>query len=476
MVRMWHVAWREFTSVVLTKGFILGILLTPVIIAIAGAGAAIAAKLGSPKIEGRLAVVDYSGKVGPLVVKRFTPEAQKAEDEKTAAKLEKAVDDQLGSKLPPEAAAAAKGQMATQFKRMALAAQVDVELIPPTSDIEGLKAEVRRAEIRAERGPGEVKPLLGVVVIPSESVTGMADGTYRVFELFLPPKLDFEIQQKFERQVGQAIVDARLETDPRVKAAALSPQALRRMLEAPDGKAVTLTSDGQRDSVGGLQMIIPMAFMVLLMISVMTAGQYLMTALIEEKSSRVMEVLLSAVSPVQLMVGKILGQMTVALLILLVYGGLGMAGLVVFTMMDLIEPIKLVWFVCFFFIAFFTVASMMAAIGAAVNEMREAQTLLTPVMMLVMMPWFLWPAIQRAPNSTFATVLSFVPFVNPFVMVLRLGGSEPIPQWQVPLSIVVGLGTVVFMGWASAKIFRIGVLMYGKPPNLATLIKWVRMA
>jgi ABC-2 type transport system permease protein len=121
-------------------------------------------------------------------------------------------------------------------------------------------------------------------------------------------------------------------------------------------------------------------------------------------------------------------------------------------------------------------AAMMAAIGSAVNELREAQTLMTPVMMLTMMPWMIWFLIQRAPNSTLATSLSFVPIVSPFVMVLRLGGSEPVPQWQHPVALAIGAVTSVVVIWAAAKIFRIGVLMYGKPPNFRTLLKWVRMA
>ncbi len=88
----------------------------------------------------------------------------------------------------------------------------------------------------------------------------------------------------------------------------------------------------------------------------------------------------------------------------------------------------------------------------------------------------LWLPILRNPNSGFAQVCSFLPLINPFVMVLRICGSEPIPAWQIPVSILVGVVTVWFMAWISAKIFRIGVLMYGKPPNFATLIRWVRMA
>jgi ABC-2 type transport system permease protein len=130
----------------------------------------------------------------------------------------------------------------------------------------------------------------------------------------------------------------------------------------------------------------------------------------------------------------------------------------------------------YFVIAYFTIASMMAAIGSAVSELREAQTLMTPVMTLMIIPWVLWLPISRAPNSLLAQILSFVPGPNPFVMVIRLCGSEPVPFWQIPASLAVGAAGAVFAAWSAAKIFRIGALMYGKPPNFRTLIKWVRMA
>ncbi|MBX9735641.1 MAG: hypothetical protein K2X32_01835, partial [Phycisphaerales bacterium] len=91
-------------------------------------------------------------------------------------------------------------------------------------------------------------------------------------------------------------------------------------------------------------------------------------------------------------------------------------------------------------------------------------------------PWLLWLPISRAPNSTFSTVMSFVPALNPFVMVIRMGGSEPVPNWHYPAAALVAMVTSICAAWASAKIFRVGVLMYGKPPNLATLFRWVRMA
>ena len=112
----------------------------------------------------------------------------------------------------------------------------------------------------------------------------------------------------------------------------------------------------------------------------------------------------------------------------------------------------------------------MAAIGSAVNEMREAQAFMTPVMLVIMIPWMLWMPISRDPNSMFATVLSFIPPVGNFVMMLRMASTNPPPLWQPLLGVVVGRGRGrVASLWLAGKIFRIGLLMYGKPPNFATL-------
>ena len=110
---------------------------------------------------------------------------------------------------------------------------------------------------------------------------------------------------------------------------------------------------------------------------------------------------------------------------------------------------------------------------------KEAQALMTPVMLVLLVPMMLWLPISRNPNGMFATICSFVPPVSPFVMVLRIpaaAGSVPVPAWQIALSIAIGIVSVAVAIWAAAKIFRVGVLMYGKPPNFTTLIKWIRMA
>jgi ABC-2 type transport system permease protein len=116
----------------------------------------------------------------------------------------------------------------------------------------------------------------------------------------------------------------------------------------------------------------------------------------------------------------------------------------------------------------------MVAVGSAVNDMHEAQSLVTPIIMVMIIPVMFAAPIAQDPTSNFSTVMSFVPPFNTFAMLVRLASSVPPPWWQVWLSIGVGLGSVLAAVWFAAKVFQIGLLMYGKPPNLATLIRWVR--
>jgi ABC-2 type transport system permease protein len=176
------------------------------------------------------------------------------------------------------------------------------------------------------------------------------------------------------------------------------------------------------------------------------------------------------------MIGKILGQLAVGAVMLGLYAGLGVLALVSFATIGLLDPVLIVFLGIFFVLAYFSIAALMAAIGAAVNEMREAQGLMTPVMLVIMIPWILWMPISRDPNSLFATVLSLVPPVSNFVILLRMTSSDPPPMWQAWLSVAVGIAGVYITMWFAAKVFRVGLLMFGKPPSLKTLVRWARMA
>lgn len=482
MSRVLQIAWREFASTVLTKGFIIGVLLTPIIMVVAIGGIALTRNLKGPQLNGKLAVVDRTGVVAAGIVERFSPAAAEAEKAQIQENLNKALDQSM-SQVPvnPAQKAMAKGMIESELdKALSKIGRLSITVLPDDADdaeIQKLKDALGRTDIHAAaKNPDLPEPTIGLVIVPREAVFAKADGGYDEILSFWPEKVDFEIRGKIHSRIGDAIVDARVLTDPKLAAAGLKAEDVRKLLARPGAADKVMTEQGEKSSAGPLQMMIPAAFMALLLIAVMSSGQMLLTTTIEEKSSRVMEVLLSAVSPLQLMLGKITGQLCVGLFILVVYSGMGIAALIAFSMSHLIDPFAIVYMILFFLIAYFIIGSMFAAIGSAVTELREAQTLMTPVMLVVMTPWLLWLPISRAPNSLLSQILSFVPGINPFVMVIRITSNEPPPAWQTWLSIGVGIATAVFCAWVSAKIFRVGVLMYGKPPNLRTLVKWVRMA
>jgi ABC-type Na+ efflux pump permease subunit len=238
----------------------------------------------------------------------------------------------------------------------------------------------------------------------------------------------------------------------------------------------TWTAQGATSSGEMAQMFVPMGFMILLWISTYTGGQFLLTSTIEEKSNRIMEVLLSAVSPLELMVGKIIGQMCAGLMILVLYSFLGISAMIVFRQAHLVDWGNLVLMVALFLLCFGFIACMMAAIGSAVNDIHEAQSLMTPLMLIIVSPMILMMPIILDPKGVMATTMSFIPGVGPFVLMLRISSSDPPAAWQIATSLFVNAIYVVILAKLAAKIFRIGVLMYGKPPNFATLLRWIRMA
>jgi ABC-type Na+ efflux pump permease subunit len=474
------VAWREFTATVFTKGFLLGVIMTPVMLLIVIGAMSLMKGLKGPQIAGEVALIDRTGVVSAGVEKRFTPAADARDAEEQAAKA-KAMMDKAAPMLGGEGQVAS-AEVERQMKERSAGTHLTLRVLPTDANVDAEREPLARAQIKTQdQAAGAIggPSRLALIVVPEDAVTPSAAGApYGSFSAYFADKLDFEVQERVTDRVRDAVVEARLAGSQRLRDAGFSPDELLAMVRPPKVQSKTIDRTGhEKDSVGELRIFIPMGFMLLLMTAVFTGGQGLLTSTVEEKSSRVMEVLLSAVSPMQIMVGKILGQMGVGLVILVIYSGLGVTALIaVLHQANLITMMDLVYLFIFFLIAYFIVASMMAAIGSAVNDMREAQTLMMPVMMVIMLPWLSWFLIQRAPNSTLATALSFVPGINPFIMVIRLSGSEPIPAWQIPVGIAVGVVTVVVAAWAAAKIFRIGALMHGRPPNFATLIKWVRMA
>ena len=145
--------------------------------------------------------------------------------------------------------------------------------------------------------------------------------------------------------------------------------------------------------------------------------------------------------------------------------------------MPICETLSLIFYlVLFFVITYLMVGSLMMAVGAAVNDMKEAQGLMAPLTIVFILLWILWMPISQSPGSALSVAMSFTPPMNTFAMLLRMASNVPPPLWQVWLSIAIGVTAAYGALWFAAKVFRIGILMYGKAPNLATLIRWARAA
>ena len=450
MKKILLIAKRDFLATVSTKGFIIAIMVPPVIY---GAIITVFPRLMNnrvPAVSGTLVVIDETGEVTPGVRKYLDPQA-------IAARRDAAFNRALESN-PMAGAAAGTGGGAAQ--RAVMGETPNIQIADATV------AETRDAKDRLTRD-GEVRQLAVLVVQPN-AVVPDPSGKYGAYDLFVRRNLDIRIQNEIRNAAAEAIIDAR------VRAAGLDRQRVDALTKVPRPPSVTVTTSGESTTRPDFGQLMPMGFTLLLLISVMSSGQYLLTTTIEEKSSRTMEVILSAVSPLELLTGKILGQMAVGLTILVTYSSIGILSLVSMAMFGLLDASLLVYLFIFFLITYVIMGSLMAAIGSAVNELREAQSLMTPITLLMMIPWLFWFPISREPNSVFATVVSFLPPMNAFAMLLRLTSTSPPPMWQVWLSIAVGVVAAFGTLWFASRIFKIGLLMHGRPPNFATLLKWAR--
>ena len=230
----------------------------------------------------------------------------------------------------------------------------------------------------------------------------------------------------------------------------------------------------QRKSDMIIRMMTPFFFMYLLFLGIMTMGQQMLSSIIEEKSSRVIEVLLSAVSPFQLMGGKILGLVSIGLTVVSLWGVAAIATARSQGLEVGIAPVILPYFVIYYILAFLLFGSTMVGIGSICNTIKETQSLMTPVMIVCIVPLLAWQNIIRDPTGTLAQGLSFFPPTTPMVMILRLSAGADIGLVEVLGSIALLAATVLVAMWIAAKVFRIGILMYGKRPGLMEVARWLK--
>jgi ABC-2 type transport system permease protein len=214
-------------------------------------------------------------------------------------------------------------------------------------------------------------------------------------------------------------------------------------------------------------------------------GVATMRSVLEEKTTRMVEILVSSLTPFQLLMGKILGIAGVSLTqyliwsvsasLLAAFGGGAAALMHLGSLGFKIQfPLPLLGYIFVFFLGGYLVfASLFAAVGALVSNEQDMQQAQTPVTVLIVTPIILFGFIMRNPSSTLAVVLSEFPFFSPILMPLRIALQSP-PFWQIALAIVLLALCTVFTVQLSAKVYRTGILMYGKRPSLVEIFRWLR--
>jgi ABC-2 type transport system permease protein len=446
------IATREFLVTVSSKGFLIGVFVMPLIgLALTFAIPKIMNQRGA-QISVEVALIDSSGTLADTLRRELDPAVivarQNAGRREVMEQAAPGSADMAGKATPPQPAVP----------------KFSVKVLPQGSTADAEKAWLAAQDI------GE-RSRRALLIVPPEAVThASADAEYGSYQLYAPRNLPEDAEDMLQDAMRVTL------TTERLRAGGLDPSLVQKATHVQQPRTVVVAPDGRQQAPAGLNRALPFIMGILLFMGVMIGGQALMTSTIEEKSSRVVEVLLAAASPLELMWGKLLGQMGVSLVMMSVYITLGVLALMQFAMFGLLDPLLIVWLLVFFLAAYLLFGALMLAIGAAVSQLADAQSLMGPVMMLLITPYVLTPFIGRQPDSTFSVVASFIPPVSPFVILARLASSSPPPVWQVLLSLAVSIGGACIAVWFASKIFRIGLLLHGKPPSFGTLIKWARMS
>ena len=272
----------------------------------------------------------------------------------------------------------------------------------------------------------------------------------------------------------------------RLIAAGVKEQAIEELSKSVDLEVYPVNEKGEegaKESRAGFIIVFIIAF--LIYITVLLYGQVILGAVVEEKETRIAEILFSSVRSLTLMLGKLIGVSLVALtqlsIWMLAFIALSTFGLPVLEArglegIDIHFPISFfVYFFLFFGLGYFIYATLYVLVGSMVTTTQEGGQVAMPIIFMLMGGLYLAFPVMRSPNSSFAIWVSMIPFFSPIVMLVRIISQTP-PLWQIGLSLLIGVITIMLLLWLAARIYRVGMLMYGKKASIPEVMRWVRQA
>ena len=308
--------------------------------------------------------------------------------------------------------------------------------------------------------------------------------------LILPPDLMQTSKAQFFRRNTSDVMSTRkirealddVVRTQRLIDAKVDARTMNELDRSVDFETTKVSGTGsERDAGGGFALVFAVGF--IMYISVLLYGQIVLGAVIEEKETRIAEVLFSSVRPFTLMIGKLLGVSLVALTQLAIWGAafaaIALYGVSVLSprgipvLLPSVPIVFYVYFVLFFLVGYFVYATMYALLGSIVTTPQEGGQAAMPIIMLLVVSFYLFVPVSRNPDSSLAFWLSMIPFFAPTSMLVRIVSQTP-PFWQIALSLLIGFATAAALTWIAAKIYRVGMLMYGKRASIPEVIRWVR--
>jgi len=424
---------REFLTAVRTKSFLIGLIIAPIFMG----GSFLVIKLFEDKVDivdKNIVVIDHSGIMAEPLMTISEERNKEIFDPETNEKIRPAYNLEI---IEPKA---------TNFEQQKLV----------------LSQRVRNKEIHAfvEIGPEILHP-------------GEDREKYRMYYYSENSMMD-DIRNWISRTINNQVRQLRVND---LNIAPEQSEDLFYWIEVEGMGLLSLNEDtggvkdARRSNIGEA-VAVPYILMMIMFMMVMMFTVPLLSSVMEEKTERIAEVILGSVTPFQFMMSKLLGSILISIIGSSVYiiGGIIAASQLGFA--DSIPYGLLPWFFAFLLLNVIMVGSLMAALGSACDNSKDAQSLQFPAMLPVLLPMFLMFPMLKAPLSTFSTTLSLIPPFTPMLMTVRMATPVSIPVWQPVVGLIGVVLFTAFIVWVSGRIFRTCILMQGTPPKFMNLVKW----
>ncbi len=437
-MKIWTIIKKEYKQIVKKKSFVIATILTPLLMAAFIFLPMLLTKVG--REEKTIVIEDYSG----IVLQPFEEKSKTSKEVKTVLKLKF-----KGTSAEPGKSKEQNRLIKEYEQKLAEKKEAQLQLIPE------YKNKVLEKEID------------GLILIP-ENVRE----TRRVY--FCALNISDFGTNKYISSTVQKILSERILTEQDIDLNIVA-EAIRDV----NLGTFKVKKEGTTKVSSGMEYMMSIFMLTILFSIIMAYGQLIMRGVIEEKNNRIVEVLISSTRTQTLFYGKIIGiglagLTQVAIWILLAVAFLGRSSLGIDkSITNFLTPELAIYFLIFFIIGYFMFSIMFSIVGASVNTDQEAQQFAAPITYLLIIPFIIGIMVTQNPNTPLVIIASLFPLFTPTLMFMRISVAVPAFE-QIVLSILLSVLFTMFLAWLGAKIFRIGILMYGKKPSIKEIMRWVR--